>query len=325
MKPLITIIIPVFNAEKYIERCIESVTSQTYKNLEIFLINDGSKDNSGRICDKFALKDNRIRVIHQENSGPSIARNKALDLSKGEYIGFVDSDDYIDIKMFEILQSLCQKHSCDISCCNLYLSYESKNEIPEAVEHSIKIIKKNDAVDFAISKISFGAFLCNKLFKKDLFKTFRLKEKTFYEDFDAGIKLISSSNKIIYTPEPLYFYTQTNHLSTTHTHNTIKIIDHFNVAKDILSFCISNNFTQASKNAKIRLLSVSVSLIKSILLNNELKIYSDLFKEIKFLLKQNILFYLKTDEPFIKKIFIMCIIYCTPAIKLAIKILRGKK
>ena len=108
-KELISIIVPVYNVEKYVEKCINSIINQTYKNLQIILVDDGSKDNSGKICDEFKLKDNRIEVIHKNNGGLSDARNAGLKLAKGDYIGFVDSDDYIEADMYETLYNLIKK------------------------------------------------------------------------------------------------------------------------------------------------------------------------------------------------------------------------
>ena len=103
MEKLISVIVPVYNVEEYVEKCVLSIINQTYKNLEIILVDDGSTDNSGKICDEIAIKDNRIKVIHKKNGGLSDARNVGIDIAKGDYLGFVDSDDYIDPDMYSIL------------------------------------------------------------------------------------------------------------------------------------------------------------------------------------------------------------------------------
>lgn len=123
---LITIIIPVYNVEKYLRECIDSVIAQTYKNLEIILVDDGSIDKSGEICDEYSKKDSRIRVIHKKNGGLSDARNVALDIAKGEYIGFIDSDDYIEKDMFETLYKLAEKYHAEISSISFYKILENK-------------------------------------------------------------------------------------------------------------------------------------------------------------------------------------------------------
>ena len=123
---LISVIIPIYNVEKFLSFCIDSIVNQTYKNLEIILVDDGSTDNSGKICDEYALKDNRIKVMHKQNGGVSSARNVGLNIAKGKYIGFVDSDDYVENDMFEILHNLIIKNNVDISCCNKFVFKKNK-------------------------------------------------------------------------------------------------------------------------------------------------------------------------------------------------------
>lgn len=119
MEELISVIVPVYNVEKYVEKCVESIINQTYKNIEIILVDDGSTDNSGKIIDNISLKDNRIKVIHKENGGLSDARNAGLDICNGKYIGFVDSDDSIHKKMYEILYKNIKEYSANISICRI--------------------------------------------------------------------------------------------------------------------------------------------------------------------------------------------------------------
>ena len=116
-KPLISIIVPVYNVEDYIEECLESLVKQTYKNLEIILIDDGSTDNSGEICDDYVLKDTRIKCFHQINQGVGAARNKGLEVAEGELIGFVDPDDYCDLEMFLEMYKSMKEDEADIVCC----------------------------------------------------------------------------------------------------------------------------------------------------------------------------------------------------------------
>ena len=119
MEKLISVIVPVYNVEEYVEKCVLSIINQTYKNLEIILVDDGSTDNSGKICDEIAIKDNRIKVIHKKNGGLSDARNVGIDIAKGDYLGFVDSDDYIDPDMYSILLNNMNLTFSDISTLSL--------------------------------------------------------------------------------------------------------------------------------------------------------------------------------------------------------------
>ena len=118
MEQLVSIIVPIYNVEKYIKECIDSIINQTYKNLEIILVDDGSPDCCPKICDEYSKKDKRIKVIHKENGGLSSARNAGLDVAKGEYVSFIDSDDVVDEKFIETLYNLCIENNCDISECN---------------------------------------------------------------------------------------------------------------------------------------------------------------------------------------------------------------
>ena len=140
-KPLISIIIPVYKVEKYLEKCIKSVLDQTYKNLQIILVDDGSPDNCGNICDNYAKIDNRIEVIHKANGGLSEARNVGLKVARGEYIGFVDSDDYVSNEMFENLYNTLISNDVDVSICNFYTVINNKNIIKNA-DNGVEIYNK---------------------------------------------------------------------------------------------------------------------------------------------------------------------------------------
>ena len=122
--PLISVIVPVYKAEAYLEKSVKSIINQTYKNLEIILVDDGSPDRCGEMCDEFAKKDSRIRVIHKANGGQSSARNAALDIMAGDYVGFVDSDDWIEPNMYEHLYNLILKNNAQISVCGLQCDYD---------------------------------------------------------------------------------------------------------------------------------------------------------------------------------------------------------
>ena len=144
MPPLISIIIPVYNVEKYLDKCINSVLMQTYKNIEILLINDGSTDSSGQICESYAKKDSRIKVIHKENGGLSDARNVGIEHSTGSYIMFVDSDDYIDCNMASVLYNLLNSTNSDMAICNCTKVDEEYNMLttPSSVTDEIILGKK---------------------------------------------------------------------------------------------------------------------------------------------------------------------------------------
>lgn len=124
----ISIIVPVYKVEPYLRKCVDSILAQTFTDFEVILVDDGSPDNSGKICDEYASKDSRVRVIHKKNGGLSSARNAGIDVARGKYLGFVDSDDYIEKDMYELLYDNIVKEQADLSICGIYDVYEGKNQ-----------------------------------------------------------------------------------------------------------------------------------------------------------------------------------------------------
>ena len=168
-KKLVSIIVPIFKVEKYLKRCIDSILNQTYRNIEIILIDDGSPDNCGKICDDYAKKDDRIKVIHKENKGVSQARNDGIKLSKGKYIAFVDSDDYVEKNFIEILYNNIIENDADISICNYFLENDNI-KIKRKIDNDIpKNLNSKDFCKYIIRKNSYRGLLLNKLFKRNIF------------------------------------------------------------------------------------------------------------------------------------------------------------
>lgn len=169
----ISIIVPIYNIEKYLPRCLDSILAQTYKNLEVILVDDGSVDNSGMIADKYARNDQRIIVIHQVNKGVSAARNAGLDLVTGDYIGFVDGDDYIEPDMYEILMQIIDEQQVDIAHCGYQMVYPSRIDYYYNTREKQKMNREEGVFELLKGrKIEPG--LWNKLYKAELFKEIRL-------------------------------------------------------------------------------------------------------------------------------------------------------
>jgi len=209
MDELISIIVPVYNVEKYLNKCLDSIMTQTYKNLEIILVDDGSTDNSGMICDEYSRKDNRIKVIHKANGGVSDARNKGLEIASGDFIGFVDSDDWIDCDMYKFLYEGIKTYNADISICGHYdVCY---NEILH-ITHVKKTIIYNrcEAIEELVNDNTFRCYLWNKLFKKNLFNKIKFPIEfpivRTNEDKAVMYKLFDQANTIVYLHNVLYFY-----------------------------------------------------------------------------------------------------------------------
>lgn len=205
---LVSIIIPVYKVEAYLKECIESVINQTYKNLEIILVDDGSPDNCGQICDKYAYIDNRIKVIHKENGGLSSARNAGLEIATGDYISFIDSDDFMSKDFIEKLHHLCIKNNVEIAVCD-YTKFEDKSKIKEVEKSEEKIQLYNSyemQKNMYIENYAKMVVVWNKLYKKSIYEKLRFPIGKINEDEFTTYKAYHFAENIAVTNEPLYFY-----------------------------------------------------------------------------------------------------------------------
>lgn len=224
--PLISIIIPIYKVEPYLRRCLDSIVNQTYTNLEIILVDDGSPDACPQICDEYAAKDKRIVVIHKQNGGLSDARNAGLDICKGEYISFVDSDDWVDEKYIEELIKITIKENADIAIVE---NIRTTQIIPkQSPEHLIKTYANHEALIHLFTQehlaftVSWG-----KLYKRDLFTALRFPIGKYHEDEFTTYLLFYNSSKIAYTSEPLYYYYQRTDsiVSTRHPWDVLEYLE----------------------------------------------------------------------------------------------------
>lgn len=207
-QPLISVIIPVYNVEMYLDRCLKSVVNQTYQNLEIFLIDDGSKDSSGDICDRWAKKDPRIRVLHQENGGLANARNNALRLIKGELVGFVDSDDWIDEDYYLSLYKIMKSKDADVVSCMF------KQTNTEKRRNSMLIRKKMfdtvNAKDYYLKNIIKGknddASCCTKLYKRKVLENIEFENGLLFEDVVFNWLVLNEIEKYVKIYASKYYY-----------------------------------------------------------------------------------------------------------------------
>ena len=204
-KALISLIIPVYKVEKYLEKFIQSVINQTYENLQIILVDDGSPDNCGKICDEYAKKDHRIEVIHKSNGGLSDARNKGLEIAKGEYIGFVDSDDYIEADMYEVLYNLLKQYNADVSICNFYTVSQGKISIKNA-DNGINEYNRIEILKEILLDKNIQSYAWNKLYKKELFDEIKYPIGKKYEDIGTTFYLLEKCNKVVVTGKSEYYY-----------------------------------------------------------------------------------------------------------------------
>ncbi len=209
MNDLISVIVPVYKVEKYIHKCVDSICNQTYANLEIILVDDGSPDSCGEICDEYAKKDERIVVIHKENGGLSDARNAALDIMKGKYVVFVDSDDSLDPPMIEKLYKTLVDTKSDLAVCNA----KYVNEMGENINHhksdgKIFVYNQYQAIYELLDSMKYSNSAWAKLYRADHFKDVRYPYGKIYEDVPTTYKLFLKAQKVVYVQETLYNYLQ---------------------------------------------------------------------------------------------------------------------
>ena len=239
----ISIIVPVYEVEAYLERCIQSIMNQTYHEIEILLIDDGSSDNSGIICDTYALKDNRIRVTHKTNGGQADARNVGIDLATGDYIVFVDSDDYIHPEMCKCLLKNLQAGDADIAVCSFKMTYDN-TETFDVGDYKTLIFSNIDALNlfFTFSSINM-AVVWNKLYKKILFDGLRFPIDRFREDEAISYKLIYKSKRISITSRVLYFYRQRDN-SLMHAKDAMKEVCLADIFEERLRYFADKNLSE---------------------------------------------------------------------------------
>ena len=201
--PLVSVIIPVYNVEEYLKECLDSVINQTYKNLEIILINDGATDSSPKICEKYQQKDKRIVLISQKNKGLGAARNAGMDIAKGEYITFVDSDDFIDERMVELLLEACLKNKLSLAISDFYIY------IPPNLQQNrqMKLIERRSTYSFAGEKFPNWPTAWGKLYHRSIVKDLRFPN-IFHEDVGFWYGVLSKCNRNAIVDKSLYYYRQ---------------------------------------------------------------------------------------------------------------------
>ena len=244
-EPLVSIIIPVYNVRKYICEAFDSVINQTYKNLEIIVIDDGSTDGSGRVCDAYAKKDPRIRVIHQENKGLSAARNAGLDVMTGEYVGFLDSDDAFEPEMVECMVRGIEENGVEMAVCGV-TTYISTGKLTAKTifrnvswSYSRRVVTKTEALNmWLLDDISSACW--NKIYKYSLWSNIRFPEGSVFEDLRVFYKILSTADKILLVDRQLVRYRQRKG-SITQTQTIENYKDFLFAVHNVERFAIANS------------------------------------------------------------------------------------
>lgn len=240
---LVSVIVPVYNVEDYLENCVESLLKQTYKNIEILLINDGSTDNSSKICDNYGKKDSRIKVYHKENEGVSKARNLGLECSTGDYIVFVDADDFVEKTYVEKLFNALINNKCDMSIVNIIEKYSNEKEIKLGYLSKQKLLNKREFLDHLYDKKSYKGGPCNKMYLKKIIRANNLffRDDVYYgEDLFFVSQYADKCDKFYYEcDEFLYFYNRIEG-SATQTGFTKKKASFIKVCEELIDIFEKN-------------------------------------------------------------------------------------
>ena len=293
-QPLISIIIPVYNAERYLGRCIESVLGQSYKNLEIILVNDGSKDNSGKICDEYAELDKRIIVIHKENGGASSARNVALKQFSGEYAAFVDSDDFVHSEYILHMYNLLTENDCDIVQTDYFKGNSDFFPEDDLVER-YKVVDKY----FCLSGFEYKVVVWGKLFKSDIVRDIHFPEGVIYEDDATYYQFVYKSDKVCLSNKKLYYYFLTD--VSVMRNNDVRL-DFFDIYRNRIKFFNEKEDDFGVKKSYERYAIVLILNYSNLKLKRTSKdLYKQVLDEYKSIFKESV----KTSNKIYKILFSM--------------------
>lgn len=249
MKPLVSIIVPVYNVEKYVRKCLDTLSRQTYENTEIIVVDDGSVDESGRICDELSKKDKRMRVFHKENGGLSSARNHGIKKAKGEFVCLVDSDDYVETRFVEKMVEAVISSDADIAICGY------NKELPKAET----ISGKEATVRLLTDQENMEVIAWNKMYRLKLFDDITYPEGSNYEDNLTTYKLMSRARKVTYIAESLYAYVERTGSITNKDKKIERLKSRERAAEEAIEFFEGDKDLRAS--AEIALLTAKIAFI----------------------------------------------------------------
>lgn len=228
--PKVSIIVPIYNVEKYLDRCMNSLVNQTLKEIEIIMVDDGSPDNCPKMCDEWAKKDSRIKVVHKKNGGLGYARNSGLDVATGEYVAFVDSDDFVKTDMYEVLYNNVEKENADTIYCGFYKYWNDKTIKEFRNVDQLTVFEGQDLIDFSLDFVGspvekkkdwkYEMSVWHSLYSNEIIQRhnihFRSEREILSEDIVFQELYLPNSQKTLYLPEPYYYYCFDNNESLTH-------------------------------------------------------------------------------------------------------------
>ena len=265
MKPLVSVIVPVFNAGDHLNTCLDSIVTQTYDNLEIIIINDGSTDMSPEVCDHYEKNDSRITVIHKDNRGVSSARNVGLEKARGDYISFVDSDDWLELDAYEHLVECALNHGVDAVIFEYFVDYKDGKTIHKNYNELNGFMTRSEAIETTISSVN--RFACSKLYAKKLIQNIQFNQNIHIgEDTLFSCVALNNADSIYYTAKPLYHYVQSDASATRCEFNKNNLTG-INSYKQLVDLC-NNNYPE--------LVDIAFSAYMNLVISNIIGLYNNL-------------------------------------------------
>lgn len=283
---MVSVIVPVYNVKPYLEECLDSILQQSYTQMEIILIDDGSTDGSGAICDSYLQKDNRFQVIHQQNQGLSAARNRGIECAAGDYLCFVDSDDYLYPNSIEILLRLCVENEADMSICTFdLLTNETKHclQAAERISPSVEVFCGNQKMEAYLRQKKINTAAWGKMYAAKLFRELRFPVGKLYEDVYILHHILHAAERIAYLPKSIYVY-RNRPGSITNSAFTLQSLDRLEASEQLFDFTVTH-YPALLPYAQADMVYVHLSLLLSIFAANAS--YPDLEKQIRAYCKKH--------------------------------------
>lgn len=317
----ISIIVPIYNVEKYLEKCVESLINQTYKNLEIILVDDESPDNCPKICDDYLNVDSRIKVIHQKNMGLSGARNSGIKIATGEYLVFQDSDDTLELNAIELLYKNMKKHNTKLSICGRYNTYEDGRKICKYKEQFEKKYDFISSIEEMNKFYYFDMSACGKLYKRELFDGIEFPIGRLSEDYYIMYKLFERAGYVSFISTPLYNYLQRQNSISKNKKINNQIIDAARCQMNDLE-----NYSEEMKTIVHVAYAYSFLIVVNIYIKQHVKFSMHEKNEYRQEIRKNLTYiknYKNLDSS--RKIQFILFLYCLPLYKIIYKLYKKKE
>ena len=280
----LSVIVPVYKVEPYIHKCVDSILGQTYTNLEVILVDDGSPDNCGKICDEYAAKDKRVKVIHKKNGGLSDARNAGIDISTGDIIGFIDSDDYIEARMYQEMIDYMEHNNLDIVCADTNQVKGNKIKFKPRYKKNYVWNKQEALSEILNENLDNAAW--NKIYKREIIGNTRFPLGRVYEDVATIYKFIYNAHKVGYLSKPYYYYVKRKGSIVTSGFNCKSRYDCFVGYIERLNFAEKHKLSCVEACRK-QALETALATLTAFYANNE-NIDSDRYKKVNDFIKMQL-------------------------------------